>query len=253
MLTRRSSHLLAFLLLISLASCVSSKKYKAATAEQARLSGQVDSLNNRVNDLNSQVSTLTSQNAELDKKVKECVVTVDDIRKQKERFDQALAEQGTSMEEIRTKLQDAVSKFEAQGMTVTNKDGMVVVSMEDRLVFKPGSTAMGKNGRDALGVVAEVINQSPNVKVYVVGNADASEKKKGRDVWTLSTERANAVVRSLEKNYNVDPARLTSAGRGSYSPVADNETSEGKARNRRTEIIFNPDFSKLWELKEGTH
>ena len=120
------------------------------------------------------------------------------------------------------------------------------------LLYKSGSATLDKGGVEALAPVASILGDYPNLRVIVLGNTDDKMFKKGSDNWTLSTERANAVVRALEKSYNVDPARLTSAGRGSYNPVADNETSEGKARNRRTEIIFNPDFSKLWELKEGT-
>jgi len=67
------------------------------------------------------------------------------------------------------------------------------------------------------------------------------------DNWSLSTERANGVVRVLSKDHGVDPARLTAAGKGKFSPIADNATEEGRARNRRTEIVLNPDWERLWQ------
>jgi chemotaxis protein MotB len=67
------------------------------------------------------------------------------------------------------------------------------------------------------------------------------------DSWSLSTERANGVVRVLTKDYHIDPARLTSAGKSKFNPIADNSTAEGRAKNSRTEIVLNPDWDKLWE------
>jgi len=84
--------------------------------------------------------------------------------------------------------------------------------------------------------------------VYVVGNTDDKKFKKGNsDNLSLSTERANGVVRVLRDDYQVDPTLLVAAGKGKYAPVADNSTEEGRAKNRRTEIILNPDLLKLWE------
>jgi chemotaxis protein MotB len=67
------------------------------------------------------------------------------------------------------------------------------------------------------------------------------------DNWSLSTERANGVVRVLTKDYSVDPGRLTSAGRSKFHPIGDNSTAEGRAKNRRTEIVLNPDWERIWE------
>jgi chemotaxis protein MotB len=72
--------------------------------------------------------------------------------------------------------------------------------------------------------------------------------KKGSDNWSLSTERANGVVRILKDDYEVDPSRLTAAGKGKYAPLTDNSTAEGRAKKPRIEIILNPDYSKIWEM-----
>jgi chemotaxis protein MotB len=238
--------------LFILISCGPSKKLKQSRAETARVTAQLDSANAKITDLNGQVSNLTAQNADLTKKVNDCVVTTDDIRKQKEQLEAALAEQGTSMKEIKDKVAEALNKFEGKGVEVTYKNGLVYISMQDKLLFKQGSAQLGKEGKEALSTVAEVVNQSPNVKIIVMGNTDSVSISKGfKDNWSLSTERANSVVRILRDQYEVDPARLTAAGRSKYGPVADNSTEEGRSKNRRTEIILNPDLSKLWELMEA--
>jgi len=85
----------------------------------------------------------------------------------------------------------------------------------------------------------------------VIGNTDDKKFKGSSDNMSLSTERANGVVRILANDYKVDPTRLTAAGKGKYNPVADNKTEEGRAKNRRTEIILNPDWEKVWETVEA--
>jgi chemotaxis protein MotB len=126
------------------------------------------------------------------------------------------------------------------------KDGLVYVSMEDNLLYKSGRAALSDSSKYALAKLARVLNDYPKLHVIVVGNTDTVQFKKGSDNWTLSTERANCVVRVL-RDSGVDPSRLTSAGKGKYAPVADNSTTEGRARNRRTDIILNPDMERIWQ------
>src|SRR5262249_12049338 len=137
--------------------------------------------------------------------------------------------------------------FKDKGVEVYYKGGLVYVDMEDNLLYKSGSASLGEDGKKALGMLASALNDYPKLKVIVVGNTDDKLVKKGGDNWSLSTERANGVVRILRDAYQVDPTRLTSAGKGKYAPVADNTTEEGRAKNRRTEIVLNPDLDRLWE------
>jgi chemotaxis protein MotB len=121
--------------------------------------------------------------------------------------------------------------------------------MQDELLFKPASAKLGKNGQDALAVLARVLNENPSLKIYVIGNTDSIKVTRGfTDNWSLSTERANSVVRVLRDQYQVTMDRVVSAGKGKYDPVADNTTAEGRAKNRRTDIILNPDLSRFWDL-----
>ncbi len=159
-----------------------------------------------------------------------------------------LREQVRSLQELETKIETALADFENKGVDVYYKNGYVYVSMEDNLLYKSGSSALGTEGKKALSSLAGVLDDYPNLKIVIVGNTDDAPFKKGSmDNWSLSTERANGVVRAFRDDYKIDPARLTAAGRSKYNPVADNSTAAGKAKNRRTDIILNPDLDKLWD------
>ncbi|ULQ57057.1 OmpA family protein [Flavihumibacter rivuli] len=241
-------------LVLTMGSCVSKKKLTAANEEIAKLQSENGNLNNQVKDLNGQVSNLQSQNSSLNSDIQKCKDAYATIQKKQQQLEGALAAQGKSMEEIRHQVAEAMNKFSKEDIEVTYKNGLVYISMQDKLLFQTGSAKLGKAGIEALGTVAAVLNEHPDIKVTVVGHTDSIAIKKAyQDNWSLSTERANSIVRILRDNYSVDPGRLTSAGKSKYQPVDDNATPEGRSRNRRTEIILNPDLSKLWELAEQTN
>ena len=121
--------------------------------------------------------------------------------------------------------------------------------MQDQLMFPSGSTRLNDQGRQALSVIADALTEYKHLTVYVVGNTDTVKvAKKWTDNWSLSTERANTIVRVLRDLYGADPYRIVSAGRGKYDPIADNSTEEGRAKNRRIDIVLNPDLSRLWGM-----
>jgi chemotaxis protein MotB len=232
-----------------LVACGPSKKLKSARADVDRLNGEVAQLNSKISDYEKQVGQLKTENTAISKEAADCKAANAAVTAKMNQLNKALEEQATSMQEIRRKMAEALNKFENAGIDVTYKNGLVYVSMQDKLLFKSGSAILAKEGKEALSVVSSVLNDNPNVKVIVSGNTDTVPIKKGfKDNWSLSTERANSIVRILRDDYSVDPARLTAAGKSQYDPVADNLSPEGRAKNRRTDIILNPDLSKLWEL-----
>jgi chemotaxis protein MotB len=222
----------------------------------AQLNGQVGQLNSQVNTLNgtvtadnTQIAQLKNQNTVAMQEASDCKQAKEAVARRMEELNQAMEANGISMKEIRRKATEALAQFADAGVEVTYKNGLVYISMQDELLFNPGSAKLGKKGTDALGVVANVLNDNPNLKIYVIGNTDSLKITKGfTDNWSLSTERANSVVRILRDKYLVTMDRVTSAGRGKYDPVADNSTPDGRKKNRRTDIILNPDLSRLWDL-----
>lgn len=247
-------------LLFALVSCGTSKKLKEAQDQIAKLQSDsvacTNSLNNcnsKVADLNSQISSLSAQNAALSKDTKDAMAyrqLKEDLRMQRDQLNAALAEQGTSLREIREKLITGLSALVDSGIDVTFKGGLLYVDLPEKLLFKQGSATLSAKFKEALSPLASVVNNYPKVQIYVVGHTDTLKihTAKFQDNWALSTERANSIVRVLRDDYNVDPARLLAGGRSKYNPVASNDTKEGRAMNRRIQIILNPDLTKLWDM-----
>ena len=154
-----------------------------------------------------------------------------------------------------TALKDAISKaltdFDGKGLTVEQRDGKVYVSMENKLLFSSGSWAVGAEGARAVKQLGSVLGDNPDIAVLIEGHTD-NVPYKGNGIltsnWDLSTKRATAIVTILRENADINAGNLTAAGRGEFAPVATNETSEGKAKNRRIEVILTPKLDELSKL-----
>jgi chemotaxis protein MotB len=236
---------------IILSSCVSSKKFDAANAQISSLNGQVETLNQKVAADDKEIAQLKTENIQYGKEAEDCRKAKAAIAQRLDNLNNALAEKGTSMKQIKENVNKALQEFHAQGATVTYEDGLVHINFQNDFFFKSGSAAIATRGREALNTIAQVLRQYPKLTCIIVGNADNQLAKGSDDNWPLSTERAISVVRILTNTYHINPTRLTAAGKGEFSPVASNNTAEGRERNRRIEIILNPDLSGLWELSEG--
>jgi len=253
-MTNKSTVLFLLLGAGILSSCGTGKKLENANAQVADLQSQNSQLTTANNDLKKQVADLTSQNSGLTTQNSSLTAQFDSYKKDCQAKEQELKEMSEAMNELHKDVQELVEKieaaeadFESKGFEVYSKDGIVHVDMKDNLLYKSGSAKLSDDGKKALGNLAEVLSGYPKLKVIVVGNTDTVKVKGVADNWSLSTERANSVVRTLVKDYQMDPVRLTAAGKGKFNPVADNSTKEGRAKNRRTEIVLNPDWERLWE------
>jgi chemotaxis protein MotB len=246
-MTNKSTIFFLLLSAVILSSCGTGKKLESANAQVADLQSQNSQLTNTNTDLKKQVSDLTAQNSSLttqfDSYKKDCQAKEQQLKE----VNETLNEFAENVMALQAKIDSAEAKFNDKGLEVRSENGIVYVDMQDNLLYKSGSAKLSEDGKTALGNLASVLNEMPKLKVIVVGNADTVKVKGVADNWSLSTERANGVVRTLVKDFQVDPTRLTAAGKGKYSPIADNSTEEGRAKNRRTEIVLNPDWERLWE------
>lgn len=163
-----------------------------------------------------------------------------------------LARQDSITNALNNIVKNALLGFNTDELRVEMKNGKVYVSMSDKLLFKSGSDQVEPKGVDAIKKLADVLNQNRNIDILVEGHTDSIPIKtaKFRDNWDLSTSRATNIVRMLVNDYGVDPRRLTSSGKAEFSPVASNSTPEGRARNRRTEIILSPKLDELFNIIE---
>lgn len=163
-----------------------------------------------------------------------------------------MAAKDAAMNKLKETLSKALYAFEGKGLTVEQKNGKVYVSMENKLLFQTGSWTVGSEGRKAIVEVGKVLAQNPDITVLIEGHTD-DQKFAGavgsvENNWDLSTKRATAVVNILTENKSIVKANLTAAGRGEYAPVTSNETAEGKAKNRRIEIILTPKLDEISKM-----
>ena len=228
-------------------SCGSSKKLQLAEGQIQECNSRNVALTKSNEQLNYQVESLSSQNKQAASEFTQYKQQCEDIQAKYKNASDVLKEQENILKQIEEKLETALADLQGRGLSVNYKRGLLFVSMEDQLLFKSSSSKLDKNGTEALAKITGVMNDYPDVKVIVVGNTDDKQFKGSSDNWTLSTERANSVVRALRDVYKVDPTRLTSAGRAKFAPIADNSTEEGRAKNRRIDIVFNPDMEKMWD------
>jgi len=160
--------------------------------------------------------------------------------------------QTENLKRLKETLSKALNAFEGKGLTVEQKNGKVYVSMENKLLFQTGSWAVGSEGRKAVVEVGKVLGENPEITVLIEGHTD-SDKFAGamgqiENNWDLSTKRATAIVNILSENKSINKKNLTAAGRGEFAPLASNETAEGKAKNRRIEIILTPKLDEISKM-----
>jgi len=164
-----------------------------------------------------------------------------------------IAAKDASMKKLKETLLKSLKAFDGKGLTVHEKDGKVYVSMENKLLFQTGSWAVNAEGKTAVVEVGKVLAQNQELSILIEGHTD-DDKITGNlgggieSNWDLSTKRATAIVNILSENKGVNKQNLTAAGRGEFAPLMSNDTPEGKAKNRRIEIILTPKLDEISKM-----
>ena len=162
-----------------------------------------------------------------------------------------ITRQQEAMRNLKEKLSDALLNFEDKGLTVEARDGKVYVSMENKLLFRSGSWTVGAEGRLAIEELGNVLADNPDIAILIEGHTDNvpySGKGPLKGNWDLSTKRATAIVNQLIENPDILPQNLTAAGRGEYLPIAPNSTRQGRAANRRIEVVLSPQLDEIKQI-----
>lgn len=166
-------------------------------------------------------------------------------------LEQRIAANEKAMNTLKQSLSDALLNFEGKGLTVEQRNGKVYVSMENKLLFDSGSWTVGPQGTKAIAQLAGVLQDNPDIDVLIEGHTDNvpySGKGPLSGNWDLSTKRATSIVTLLLENDQVLPQNLTAAGRGEFLPVGPNTSPQGRAANRRIEVILSPKLSEITQL-----
>jgi chemotaxis protein MotB len=229
-------------------------KYKELTDQNSNLSTSYKDLQDKYNTLINQSlsqtdklsKALAAKSEDLDLKeklLKEREKTLDEMKK-------IIAKQDSITNNLNNIIRNALLGFNSDELSVEIKNGKVYVSMSDKLLFKSGSSAVEDKGRDALKLLAGVLDKNSDIDILIEGHTDNVPIKTPiyKDNWDLSVARATSIVRILTDDYKIVPTRLTASGKGEFFPKADNDTAEGRASNRRTEIILSPKLDELMKL-----
>ncbi|MDI1356357.1 MAG: OmpA family protein [bacterium] len=248
---------------------------KLREEEIGRQKARIDELSVQKSELITKSQTLENENTDLMNKYNDLI---NENLSQANKYDKALqakseelnakekllSEREKALKELREKLsrQDSITKrlndiirnallgFNSDELSVEVKDGKVYVSMSDKLLFKSGSATIETKGKDALKLLSDVLSKNSDIDILVEGHTDSIPIKTAvyKDNWDLSVVRATSIVRILTEDYKIPATRVVASGRGEYFPKASNETAEGRAKNRRTEIILSPKLDEIMKL-----
>jgi chemotaxis protein MotB len=259
--------ILSLIVGLSFTSCVSGKKFKASQARVDKLQRDSSYTHSQLTDCNANVkglkaekesllnknASLSNENASVSSDLKslssESKMTIADQAKRLKNLQDIIQSQKDVMFKLKNTIADALMNYKADELSVYIKDGNVYVSLQEKLLFKSGSDVVDPKGKEALKSLVQVLNSAPDITVIIEGHTDnvPIKTKLFKDNWDLSTSRASSILRIMTTDYGFDSNRITASGKGQFHPVQTNETTEGRAGNRRTEIILSPDLKELYK------
>lgn len=263
-----------------------SKRYKRALTEIDRLTKEniqlkkdtaklhflnktkdstISSLQKALNDLNASYKLLYNNS---DKKLAELTTSleeqtnelklknkkIEEKDKRLKELETLLSRQDSILKALNAKVKNALLGFKSDELGVEMKNGKIYVSMSDKLLFKSAQATIEDKGKDAIIKLADVLNKNFDIDVAIEGHTDSLPIKNSvyKDNWDLSVARSTNIVRMLTDELKVDPKRVTASGKGEFLPVATNSTPEGRAKNRRTEIVLTPKLEELFKLMSSS-
>jgi chemotaxis protein MotB len=168
-------------------------------------------------------------------------------------LEKMIAAKDSALTAFKDKLSKALLGFEGDGLTIEQRNGKVYVSLDEKLLFKSGKWVVDPKGQSALSKLGTVLVDNPDINVMIEGHTDNVPYKGSTgisDNWDLSVKRSTSIVKILLKNKNLDAKRIIAAGRGEFMPIDETNTKEGRAKNRRTEIILTPQWDEVFKVLE---
>lgn len=260
----------------TLISCVSKKKYVAleedynttrsslqqTQVEKEELERRLNAIEERVSDYNAKINSLTEENEEkleLNELTAMSEVNKRNMRETLRNVDATELAEAETLEDsinlaVAYNLEQTISGGASEDVDISVDKTVVMINVSDKLLFKSGSHRVSRDAYPLLEKLAQVINSEPAMEVMVEGHTDSQtvvENSYLVDNWDLSVRRATAIVRLLQERFDVAPEKLIAAGRSSYKPLAENDTKENRAKNRRTRIVIIPNLDKFLALLQA--
>ncbi len=256
-------------------SCVSKKKYVEmenqynatrstlvkTQVEKEELEAKYAKIEDRVASYNAKIQSLSDSNNERLQNIDNVVISENDKQKMRKALvnvnPEELAQAKTLKDSMNLVISynlkknldsNLIAEGEEDDIDIDINETVVMITISDKLLFNSGSAKVNPKANNLLKRLADVINSEPALEVMVEGHTDSQTVKPGayvKDNWELSVQRSTSVIRKLQNDYGVDPAKLIAAGRSSYHPLTENDTKEGMAKNRRTRIVILPNLDKF--------
>ncbi len=277
----------ALVSLLVLSSCVSKKKYLALEQEKGELTSELTKTRVEKEDLEHKFAVIEARVDQYNSKINSLTDNVEGLKLENDTKIGVSADGAVASNITKQKMRETLTKVnpEALNNAKTLKDSMnlavdyhlnrtidtstlnededisvdinetvVMISISDKMLFNSGSYRLSSKANNILQKLADVINSEPSIDVMVEGHTDSRSINTERvaDNWDLSVLRATSVVRKLQDSYGVAPEKLIASGRSSYQPLTDNDTRDGRSKNRRTRIIILPNINKFFALMVST-
>ena len=231
------------------------------TAKKAALEQQIAGLNDQVEFLRKNSSTAMEQLKDLSvitgaqaESIKKSLENIGSKDSYIQTLQGSMARKDSMNMALVMNLKGAIGDLSDGDINIKVEKGVVYVDISDKLLFKSGSFSITDKATVVLGKVAKVLAAQPNIEFMVEGHTDSKQllgsDNKMEDNWDLSVKRATTIVRLLQEKYGIDPKRMTAAGRGEYVPLAENDSAENRAANRRTRIVILPQLDQFFKLLE---
>ncbi len=263
---------------ILLTSCVGKKKFIAAqdradlcennlrnsVNQVTTLEANLANEKNRAKSLEQQMEYFKSTNTDLLARLSDLSVVSKSGAESIRQSLSALNEQNRYIKDLTTSMQrkDSINlvlvmnlkrsldNFDDEDINIEVKKGVVYVSISDKMLFRSGSYQISDRAEEVIGKIAKIVNDHRELDILVEGHTDSVpiSNECMVDNWDLSVKRATSIVRLMQTKFGVQPSRMTAGGRSEYLPKTTNETIEGRAKNRRTEIVILPKLDQFFEL-----
>lgn len=257
--------------MLAMTSCVSNKKYAELEGSYQTTKEDLIECNANGKSMEAMIKDLKQQNAELKKGMGALKETLDQAMNNSAQGNiniSKLVDEINASNKYIKELVAAKSKSDSLNLVLTNNltrslstselrdvdvkvlKGVVYISLNDNMLYKSGSYEISPAAMDILSKIAKIIKDYKDYDVLVEGNTDnvPINRTNIRNNWDLSALRASSVVQALQNDFGINPSRLTAGGRGEYNPVASNDSEEGRAKNRRTQIIITPNLDQFMDL-----
>ena len=230
--------------------------YLEVSRDSTKLGLKINELLNEELDLAKKNSTLKIQEniAKNNALIKKIALKETELLSRTERIDRLekiISSQKKILSDLKNRISEALLNYRGKGLSIKQRNGKVYISMENKLLFKSGKWNIELQGKQALMRLSKVLEENPDISILIEGHTDNipfTSKGAMESNWDLSTKRATAVVKILLENNNILPQNLTAAGKSEFVPIGSNTTIEGRAANRRIEIILSPSLDKIIEL-----